>query len=1070
MRVSQEAENALFALFAVKQGLVSETAVERALGKLEPGGSLSEALVSAGRLNAAQAAELRLSLNAEVFPGYRIEAEAGRGGMGVVYRARQLSMDRPVALKVLTRRLSQDVEYVEKFLVEARSAAKLNHEHIVAAIDAGSADDLHYFAMEFVDGCSVADLLDAEERLPWERAFEIGEQIGRALGHAHQAGLVHRDVKPENVLVTSEGEGKLCDLGLAKPSQVAGTGEKADMTEGTPYYCSPEQALGRTDIDPRSDVYSLGVTIYTMIVGEPPFDGDSPRAILLKQVKEPFPDLAEKLPDVPEPLRALIAEMVVKDRTKRLESMEAFGRRYAEALRGPRASARLRQPDRQGPPWGAIAGGVALLAGVGVVLALSLPGEDPAPSPSPEASALVEPSKPAETPSPRGPVRVAETPATSAGGTSSGGDVALLKAKEDFEAAVSYAKGNAQDPGAAAQRFREVAAAHPGTDYATRAVAEAERLSEEANRSAQRALDALSHRVLALLGEARFREAAELVETFRATWDARASEPLKERLSRIQAQVERQADLRASELSATLAKSPDDKSSRDELRDLAPYLSAAARARVETALGAARAARSEGRWDDLVDELLRALTSQGLAAGEPLIAAALKEPLLASRAETLREIEADLRGAREGERSLERGLRGLADQPEVTLRLLSDTVLKGRVVSWEFGRGGRFLAPGAEERLLGAQELAPEELLRWVLPPVQGRANAYLFLARGLPEAAALAYARYGDAGGPKRPFLAERVEAQRQAACEAKASAALQALLAAEAPGKEVLSLAGAFPERWRRTVVYRRRYPELQAAYVRARSAQLAEDPATLFKGSAKQERRGKLTLSYDFKDSAQLGDFRASPTHHKDSLATLKDEVLSLKGLVFVEARWLPDSLKVSFKAVEWDYKAPNLNIWLGAEAGAWQGVLCGVGLSQAGVDSLKIDTEAKKRAGYVVDLPCHAVIVLSGKPLERRMGGVLGAEQKPSVDRGKYTRVSLTRTDSDWIKVKVGSRIPLSVRPVPGVGQPLLVALAPLDSTIQITELELSGELDPVWAQERGQVLAGAEAKALPPPIQ
>lgn len=1061
--MNPEAENALFALYAVKLGLISEAHVERALGKLEEGQTLAAALQAAGKISAEDAAQVLADADAEIFPGYRIEAEAGRGGMGVVYRARQLSMDRPVALKVLTRRLSQDADYVEKFLVEARSAAKLNHEHIVAAIDAGAASDLHYFAMEFVDGCTVADLLD-EDKLPWVRAFEIGEQVARALGHAHHAGLVHRDVKPENILVTSDGQAKLCDLGLAKPSQVAGTGEKADMTEGTPYYCSPEQALGRTDIDPKSDVYSLGVTIYTMITGEPPFDGDSPRAILLKQVKEPFPELATALPEVPEPYRALLSDMVIKDRAQRLESAEVFAERLARARREVTKSGRsLSQASSSGLPLGSLAVGAGLFLAIAVVLGLSLPDSgDPSPSPSPESSVAIAPSE-----TPRGPIRVQSPQPTRPPRL---GDEGLAQAKAAYEAAEGYASKNPQDAAGAAKRYAAVAKAHPGTGYATRAEAEAERLSKVAGRTAQRALDTLSNRVLALLTERKFREAQDLVDTFQESWKERGDESVQTRLSRVEDQVKRQADARALELEAVLVKAPGDAAALRELQGLASVVPAASQKRLEKSLAAAKQRLAGVRWSETYEQVLQAFERGGAPAAQGILEGAQRDAALAPYKAQIREALSDVAAAEQAGRGLDRALRGLVSRGELTIRLASGEVVEGRFSSWEPGAGGQFLVKGGEEkRALRAPDIAPQEFLPWVLPPTQGRANALLLLARGLPGAAALAYERYRQAGGAEVPLLAKRIESRRGAALEGKVSAALQALAAPELDAAELSERLGAFPKAWRRTAAFKAGFGGLRERFVAARGAQLAEEPEGLFKGDCRVDRRGKATLSYDFSEPGQGRDFRPSPAHFPGSEIKVAEGAATIKGVVFVEARFLPGTLRVVYKVRTWDAKAPNLNLLLNPQGTPWTGLLCGVGLSVTGVDSLKIDTQARKRAGYVVDLPAHALVQLAGRAPERRMAGVLAADVKPSL-RGKTIRVTVSTNDKGTLKVKIGSRIPLNT-PVPGLAEaaPGYVALAPLASSFEVVEVEVVGKLDPAWLQERAHALAEQEAAALPGPL-
>jgi len=213
----------------------------------------------------------------------------GAGAMAVVFKARQLSLDREVAIKVLPRRLSENPEYVERFYKEGRAAAKLNHNNIVQAIDVGSAGEYHYFVMEYVKGKTVYDDLAKGGQYPEDEAIKIAIQIAEALQHAHERGLIHRDVKPKNIMITDNGVAKLADMGLAREAddQVAAESE-AGRAYGTPYYISPEQIRGEIDIDFRADIYSLGVTLYHMVTGQVPFEAPTPSAVMHKHLKSPL--------------------------------------------------------------------------------------------------------------------------------------------------------------------------------------------------------------------------------------------------------------------------------------------------------------------------------------------------------------------------------------------------------------------------------------------------------------------------------------------------------------------------------------------------------------------------------------------------------------------------------------------------------------------------------------------------------------------------------------------------------------------------------------------------------------
>jgi len=271
--------------------------------------------------------------------GYEVIEQIGQGGMGAVYKARQLSVDRIVALKILPPRLAGDEDYVARFLREARTAAKLAHPHIVQIFDAGEADGYHHFAMEFVDGPSVDELIRQGDPLPERRAFEIVRDIARALDHADaRAHLIHRDVKPANILITSEGAAKLADLGLAR--ETADTDvrlTRSGMLVGTPNYISPEQARGERELDIRTDIYSLGATLYHMLVGAPPYTGGSASEVIAKHLRDPVPDARAANPDVSPGAAAIIRRAMAKDPAARYPDARALLADLEKLLGSPRA-------------------------------------------------------------------------------------------------------------------------------------------------------------------------------------------------------------------------------------------------------------------------------------------------------------------------------------------------------------------------------------------------------------------------------------------------------------------------------------------------------------------------------------------------------------------------------------------------------------------------------------------------------------------------------------------------------------------------------------------------------------
>jgi serine/threonine-protein kinase len=313
--------------FATDEEVKTATQQQKRLASNGRSRPLSEVLVDLGFLTRTQL--LRLSGSSEdsggrpaqQIPGYQLLNKCGAGAMAVVYRAKQVSLDRIVAIKVLPKRLSKNKEFVQRFYQEGRAAAKLNHNNIVQAIDVSEANGYHYFVMEFVEGCTVYDEIADAKIYSEAEAIEIISQIGRALLHAHERGFIHRDVKPKNIMLTKDRVAKLADMGLAREA----TDLQAAMAEqgrayGTPYYISPEQIRGEVDIDHRADIYSLGATFYHMVTGRVPFEGPTPAAVMHKHLKQPLTPPDHINTQLTSGCGAMIEMMMAKSRDERYPS------------------------------------------------------------------------------------------------------------------------------------------------------------------------------------------------------------------------------------------------------------------------------------------------------------------------------------------------------------------------------------------------------------------------------------------------------------------------------------------------------------------------------------------------------------------------------------------------------------------------------------------------------------------------------------------------------------------------------------------------------------------------------
>jgi beta-lactam-binding protein with PASTA domain/tRNA A-37 threonylcarbamoyl transferase component Bud32 len=297
---------------------------------------------------------------------YEMVRHIARGGMAQVYLAQDLLLDRPVALKVLFPELSVDRNFVERFRREAKAAANLSHPNIVSVYDWGQGDSTYYIVMEYVDGPTLSSMLRQGPLAP-ERAAAIAASVAAALDFAHRRGVIHRDVKPGNVLIDSRAQVKVADFGIAR---AVGTSEDLTQTGsvmGTATYFSPEQAQGYP-VDPRSDVYSLGVVLYEMAAGKPPFSGDSPVAIAYKHVKEPPPSPRTINPAVPVALEAIILKAMAKDPAGRYQSAEEMRTDLSRFTAGQTVAAPTPGMAPTGV-MGAVAGATAVqprVAGAGV--------------------------------------------------------------------------------------------------------------------------------------------------------------------------------------------------------------------------------------------------------------------------------------------------------------------------------------------------------------------------------------------------------------------------------------------------------------------------------------------------------------------------------------------------------------------------------------------------------------------------------------------------------------------------------------------------------------------------------
>jgi eukaryotic-like serine/threonine-protein kinase len=306
---------------------------------------------------------------------YELEELVGTGGMSSVYRAHDSLLDRKVALKVLHQQYTDDEDYVERFRREARAVAALSHPNVVTVIDRGEHEGRQFIVFEYVDGENLKQLIQRRGPAPVTSALELGIQIARGLSFAHQQGLVHRDVKPQNVLLNGNGEAKVTDFGIARSLDVKHGMTQTGTVLGTSDYIAPEQAQGQ-HVDEHTDVYSLGVVMYELLTGEVPFPAENFVAVAMRHINEPPPPIRDRRPDVPPRLEAAVQRAMAKDPADRFSTMGEFCQELdaclADELQGTSQGTQVMPPPRARrrgvSPWPIVLLVLALIA-IGAVLA-----------------------------------------------------------------------------------------------------------------------------------------------------------------------------------------------------------------------------------------------------------------------------------------------------------------------------------------------------------------------------------------------------------------------------------------------------------------------------------------------------------------------------------------------------------------------------------------------------------------------------------------------------------------------------------------------------------------------------
>jgi eukaryotic-like serine/threonine-protein kinase len=330
---------------------------------------------------------------------YELEELAGTGGMSSVFRAHDRLLDRKVALKILHQQYTDDADYVERFRHEARSVAALSHPNIVTVIDRGEHEGRQFIVFEYIEGENLKRLIERRGPAPVDQALELAMQIARGLFFAHQQGLVHRDVKPQNILLNGDGQAKVTDFGIARSLDVKHGMTQTGTVLGTSDYIAPEQAQGQR-VDEHTDIYSLGVVLYELLTAEVPFPGENFVAVAMRHINEPPPAIRDRRPDVSPRLEAAVHRAMAKDPAERFATMAEFCQELeaclaevqgTQIIAPPRRVSTHRRRPRGFSPWPLLLVLAALIA-IGVVVAVLLTNRSSNDSGGPAGGAGAAPS------------------------------------------------------------------------------------------------------------------------------------------------------------------------------------------------------------------------------------------------------------------------------------------------------------------------------------------------------------------------------------------------------------------------------------------------------------------------------------------------------------------------------------------------------------------------------------------------------------------------------------------------------------------------------------------------------
>lgn len=1009
-------------------------------------------------------------------PGYVLEAEVGRGGMGIVYRARQESIGRVVAVKVLPPQATKNQQFVERFLREAKAAAKLNHENVVAAIDAGRAGEVVYFVMEFVDGETARERLDRGGPLPIADVLRILRDTAAALVHAQRHSLVHRDVKPDNIMLNKDGRAQLCDLGLARLAPQAGdplTGARTGIAEGTPYYMAPEQARGFADIDLRADLYALGATAYHLLTGEYPFDGEDARAVMVKAVNDPFPDIAAKRKDAPRALVDLVRRLTVKDREKRLQSPEEV-LRALDALIAPQTPPPMRAeaPERSRTPLVAGAAAGALLL---AVLAMKLTGGKPADI---DASRDLDPRKAAGGADPareKDPQRVAKTerqadprPRAAPSQTTREAE-ASLRLQE-----IRVLLGARPDPREAVRRYRWIAEKYGGTKAASDADAEARTIEQRQADSLDRKLRDLATIAGDQVNHGDFAAAADQYAPLLAE---EKGGPGEEKIAAALAQVDKLCldALKKAEARARALAAKDDFAGAEKVLDeFAARATEAPRARtieIKSSLAAAHVSNEAAKEAKETADTVRAMLRQGqYDEALVLLDKAAADPRFAPYKPGIDSMRANVETTRHAAEAVRKRFAALAGQ-EVEIPLVAGESIAGKVIDFDYANMAlRLREPGVKEPIpVRIREMGAAFVVKTVAAEASydGHFGAALVLLYQRAIDAAAAELKAAAALKPVPPSVEAELKQAQDALPEVVAAGCLDrvhALLLEKGRHEKALACA----ERLRTgdlkdTAFAKSRASDIRAAWVKARAAQLVEGPLqSLFEGKVTGKRGQRATVSYTFNEAKEVGDWFADAKvpGFEMSRATWLSGSCEMTGRVVWRGAFKGDAqLEASVRTVASNglVSTPaNANFVLYDKGAPWTGWFVGVAATCPTASNFHLSPQAPVKPGAMFAMPCHMIGRSQGTFATTDW---LWASRGPAVPGGTAYKVDILSKNH---RIAAGFlNTPIPSLPIPAEDQEGGVAIEPFGSKVNVDSVRLQGVIDEAWLEKAAAARANLD---------